>query len=109
MTWHFTPLEVVAGALGGLLWSKLVLVRAHSMKPGSTLRSVLLLGGTFALIALVVWLALADAGDALFSTASRKIPDLGIGGAVYIALNVAVMDQLITAIAKAVTKSRERG
>lgn len=108
MTWEFSLPELAAGVLGGLLWSRLVLMRGYSMSPGSTRRRVLLLGVAFTLIALVVWLALSDTGDAIFHAISRKTRGTWLNGAVYLAFNVAIIDSVLTAVLKSPDKNRDR-
>lgn len=108
LIWRFTLLEVAIGALAGLLWSKLVLVRALSVAPLRTRWRLLLFSGTFALMAFCVWLAVSDTGDALLHWASRKIPHTGIEGAVYVALNVAIIDQFVSALLRATNKGHDR-
>jgi hypothetical protein len=108
MTWELTLPAVATGALGGLLWSRLVLARGYSMTPGSTRRRVLALGVTFTLIALVVWLALSDTGDAIIHSVSRKTRGTWFDGAVYVALNVAIIDSLLTVVMKSLGKNRGR-
>ena len=108
MTWEFTLPGVAAGVLGGLLWSRFVLVRGYSMTPGSARRRVLLLGVTFTLIALCVWLALSDTGDAIFHAISLKTRGTWFDGAIYLAFNVAIIDSVLTVVMKALGKDRDR-
>src|SRR3954464_8391037 len=105
MTWEFTLPEVAIGTRGGLLWSRLVLVRGYSITPGNPRRRVLLLSITFALMALCVWLALSDTGDAIFHAISRKLRGTWFDGAVYVALNVAIIDSLLTIAMKSLGKN----
>ena len=98
MTWQFSFWEVAAGVLVGLLMSRLVFIRALAVTPGSTRRRVLVVGGALVLIGLVLWLGLSDVGDAVMHAVSRRVRHTGIDGAVYIALNVVVIDTLVTAL-----------